>query len=206
MRGMKSLALAALMSLMVVVVSMRAVTAGVEPTPFLPEINQLGAVVNSLDSIHNRIEMVLALPPDDQTPGPDGTGVVNRLGAIDNKLALLNNIVYTIGAKVLAAPADEQKLAVAEAMVFVADAAEGIAGSIDNAILADDLYFDCMTALEMVRETALDLRDTALFWNLKIIEIPVDDCAAYDNQTDCENNGCTWSHDYGWCRSLKTVY
>lgn len=206
MRGMKSLALAALMSLMVVVVSMRVATAGVEPTPFLPEINQLGAVVNSLDMINNRIEMVLALPTDDQAPGPDGTGAVNRLGAIDNKLALLSNIVYTIGAVVLAAPADEQKLAVAEAMVFVADAAERIAGSIDNAVLPDDLYLDFITALEMVRESALDLRDTALFWNLKLIEIPVDDCANYDNQTDCENNGCTWSHDYGWCRSLNTVY
>jgi hypothetical protein len=207
MCGMKSLVLAVLMSLMVVIGSVQTATAGVEPSPFLPEINQLGAVVNSLDSIHNRIEMVLAIPPpDDQAPGPDVTGEVNRLEAIDNKLVLLNDMVYTIGEEVLAAPADEQKLAVAEAMVFVADAAEGIAGSIDYAVLPDDLHLDFKAALDMVLGSAMDLMATALFWNRQLSEIPVDDCADYENQTDCEFNGCLWLPDYGVCRSSMTVY
>ena len=93
MRSIKTLVLTSLAFLIVGGIMQMAI-AGVEPSPFRPEINQLGAVVNSLNSIHDQINRVLGKPPpDDSIPGPDINGVVNRLAAMDNKLYLLDDMV-----------------------------------------------------------------------------------------------------------------
>ena len=67
--------------------------AGVEPSPFQPEINQLGAVVNVLNSCLDRVQKVLDFPPNPIIPGPDLNGAVNRLEAIDRQVNSLNDFV-----------------------------------------------------------------------------------------------------------------
>jgi hypothetical protein len=62
--------------------------AGLEPTPFTPEINKLGAIENSLNSIDERIRAVLAIPPDDIIPAP-----VKKMDAMSYQLLLLNGFM-----------------------------------------------------------------------------------------------------------------
>lgn len=76
-------------------------TAGIEPSPFKPEINQLGAAVNILESADNRISKVMATPPDDIMPGPSLEGAVNRLGAINNQLNSVEDMINSLVAEVM---------------------------------------------------------------------------------------------------------
>ena len=65
--------------------------AGTEPSPFLPEINQLLAVANILNSADFRVGKSIAHPPDPCVPpdpcnSPDLNGAINRLEAISEQV------------------------------------------------------------------------------------------------------------------------
>lgn len=75
--------------------------AGIEPSPFKPEINQLGAAVNILNSADNRILKVMATPPDDTEPGPGLEGAVNRLAAINNQLYSVEDMINSLVTEVM---------------------------------------------------------------------------------------------------------
>jgi len=67
--------------------------AGVEPSPFQPEINQLEAVLNGLNSCLDRVQKVIAYPPNPILPSPNLNGAVNRLGAIAGQENSLNDFI-----------------------------------------------------------------------------------------------------------------
>ena len=83
-----------------------AATAGIEPSPFKPEINKLDAVSHNLASIYDRIEKVLDCPPGDQKSCPNVKGAVGRLYAINNKLLRLDGRVTSVADEVLDTPHD----------------------------------------------------------------------------------------------------
>lgn len=70
--------------------------AGFEPSPFQPEINQLGAAENILVSANSRIVRSMDHPPDPCCPSPDLEGAVNRLGAINTQLMSVDAMVTSI--------------------------------------------------------------------------------------------------------------
>jgi len=106
--------------------------AGIEPSPWKPEINKLNAVENNLRSIHERITRVLATPPDPWTPSPNVNGVVGRLSAMENQLLLVNGMLVSVMDEVLGNPPDpfvpEDML---PALEGVRAASQGIADSIN---------------------------------------------------------------------------
>ena len=65
------------------------VYAGFDPSPFQPEINELNAVVNELNSIEDRLQNTLALPAND-------VGLINQLETMTNELTLLTGRVETV--------------------------------------------------------------------------------------------------------------
>ena len=67
--------------------------AGTEPSPFQPEINQLGAAENILVSANKRIVKTMDHPPDPVVPSPNLNGALNRLGAINNQLVSVDDMV-----------------------------------------------------------------------------------------------------------------
>ena len=71
-------------------------SAGIEPEPFQPEINQLGALENILVSANSRINMAIENPPDPFTPSPDVNGAVNRMEAINNQLVSVDDMVRSM--------------------------------------------------------------------------------------------------------------
>ena len=71
--------------------------AGFEPSPFQPEINQLGAAQNILESIKHTTDKTLDNPPIEGVYGPNLTGALNKLKTTTKKL---NNVAGFISSNI----------------------------------------------------------------------------------------------------------
>jgi hypothetical protein len=108
--------------------------AGVEPSPFQPEINQLEAVINGLDSCLDRVQKVIAYPPNPILPSPNLNGAVNRLGAIAGQENSLNDfIANTILAVMGVEPSPFQpEDPIIQTLIRVGSASDAIAVAIEG--------------------------------------------------------------------------
>ena len=93
-----SLGLGAIVGVMFLTPAFDDARAGFEPSPFQPEINQLGAVANILHSADFRVAKSIAHPPDPCVPpdpcnSPDLNGAVNRLEAMNNQVSSADDMV-----------------------------------------------------------------------------------------------------------------
>lgn len=93
-----SLGLSVMLVVMFVTPTFNIARAGVEPSPFQPEINQLGAIANILQSADFRVAKSIAHPPEPCVPpdpcnSPDLNGAVNRLEAINNQVSSADDMV-----------------------------------------------------------------------------------------------------------------
>jgi hypothetical protein len=79
------------------------VEAGLDPSPFRPEINKLRAVENVLLAHFHHLDAVLAIPPDPYLPVP---ALVNQLDAIAFHVAMQEVRVVTVVNPVLGVPPD----------------------------------------------------------------------------------------------------
>ena len=176
--------------------SVQVVSAGVEPSPFTPQINQIVAVVNSLNSIHDQSNRILAILPNDILPSHNINKAVNRLGAMENKLYLLDNLVNIIGEEVMGIPADNkhEPTDVVTALDEVASSAGGIAERVTQflGLPPDDIHPDFLGALGLVREAALDVNETAMFYSGEIGGAPPFVCSDFTNEENCLLNNCLW--------------
>jgi hypothetical protein len=179
------------------------VLAGTEPSPFQPEINQLGAVENILDSAKFRIDMTMGHPPDPCVPPEpckDLNGDINRLAAIENQVASTNNMVGSMIVEVMGfepTPFREELVPPLEAIRGVA---EDIVGEIylfmDTEPESQAAEF--LEALGQVSDSAIMLIGTVDngIEQLKGEAIP---CGEITNSEDCTNTlGCFWD-DAGFC-------
>ena len=136
--------------------------AGLDPGPFKPEINKLGAIENSLNSIHERVKKVLGYPPDPYNPGPNVKGAVGRLYAMENQLELMNDFTLSVIEEVLDIPPDPViPVEVRPALEAVRDSAQGIADEIKAFLnIPPDPYIpEFSTALEAVQNSAQVIAD-----------------------------------------------
>ena len=151
MRMIKTLGLIALV-LTVGVGSTQMANAGIEPSPFKPEINKLNAFNNHLTAIQEIVNRVLACPPNGNIQG-----TVRRLSAMDRQLYLLDASVESLVEEVMGTQPDDQHdwNDVVPALTSVKDTAHEIVRSIDEP------YLDCspddqrlVDALEQISLTA----------------------------------------------------
>lgn len=173
--------------------------AGVEPSPFQPEINQLGAVTNSLNSCLDRVQKIISFPPNPVLSSPDLNGAINRLEAIDGQGNSLNDFVANTILSVMGV----------EPSPFKADLIPALesAGSISQAIV--DVIVDFFehppepgyeapesfrVALENVMFSAIDLTETI---ENGIIQLRSGECviSGYDEFACMENVTCSWVSD-----------
>ena len=108
-------------------------TAGTEPSPFTPQINQLGAAENILVSAGSRIVKAMDHPPDPVVPSPNLEGALNRLGAINKQLVSVDDMVASIIEEVMGLePSPFQPLAdLVPALSGVRNAAQAIVDEIE---------------------------------------------------------------------------
>jgi hypothetical protein len=194
MRMIKTLGLIALV-LTVVAGSTQMANAGVEPSPFKPEINKLNAFDNHLTAIQEIVNRVLACPPDGSM-----TGTVRRLSAMDRQLYLLDASLESLMEEVMGTQPDDQHdwNDVAPALTSVKDTAQGIVRSIDES------YLDCspddqrlVDALEQISLTADMLVENA---NQYIRDLSGEvDCGEL-TEGDCNSSPpCKWNEPTGTC-------
>jgi hypothetical protein len=168
--------------------------AGFEPSPFQPEINQLGAVANILHSADFRVANSIAHPPDPCVPpdpcnSPDLNGAVNRLAAISDQLSSADDMVSAINEVMGVEPSPFRK-DVIPALEVVRDAAGMIDGRVDAFIRVEPpLPLTYLDALGWVGHKASDVFVTA---QSGINEISSSLCATNETQADCEAAECLW--------------
>jgi len=178
--------------------------AGVEPSPFQPEINQLGAVENVINSTYERIVKVMDMPPVLDEPSPNVTSAVNRLEAIDKQLMSADDIIFSVIAEVMGVEPTPFREDLIPALEAVRDAALAIDNEIivflpptgaDGQILPE-LF---VTALTDVQVSAQNIATNTQDY-INQISLPDIDCTLYDNKEACEANpSCAWysSDDLG---------
>ena len=105
--------------------------AGIEPSPFKPEINKLGAVTNNLTSIHDRIIKVLSCPPGKRSRCSKINGAVNRLSAVEKQLIRKGVRITSVFENILSTPSDDIHPDTLLVLSEIRDAAQGISDSID---------------------------------------------------------------------------
>ncbi len=144
-----------------------AVLAGVEPSPFQPEINQLGAIANILYSADFRVAKSIAHPPDPCVPpdpcnSPDLNGAVNRLEAISNQVSSADDMVKAMIEEVMGfEPTPFRAGDLIPALEVVRDAGGVISARIGDFTPDSNLSMDYLEALEEIQDKASDVVETA---------------------------------------------
>lgn len=106
--------------------------AGIGTSPFQPEINQLGAAQNSLESIANRTTKTIDNPPIEGQASPALNGALNRLEAINKQLNSVRGFISSTVEAVLGIEPSPFREDVIPALEGVQGAAQGIADMIDE--------------------------------------------------------------------------
>jgi len=168
--------------------------AGVEPSPFQPEINQLGAVGNSLQSCLDRVEKVLAVLSDPSLPGHDINGVVNRMDAINGQMTSLDDFISSTISSVMGAEPSPFRTDLIPALQSVKAVSDVIAEDIDLAIAAHppEPGSELDQALKGVMFAADDLTATVL-QGIDEINGGPNVCAPNTmDEVACMGAGCNW--------------
>ena len=173
--------------------------AGLEPTPFRPEINQLGAAQNILESIKHGVEKTIENPPIEGVPSPNLNGALNKLETTDKKLTNVAGFISSIIDAVLGLEPSPFRVDVIPAVEGVQVAAQDIADSI-NAFLS--IPPDPMIPVAFINALGqvLGSAETLVSDTVQYIEqlqgagectFP---CIEHATQESCENPliGCVW--------------
>lgn len=174
-------------------------SAGVEPSPFQPQINQLGAVANILNAADFRVAKTLShppdpcVPPDPCEPGPDLNGVVNKLNAIDRQIMSADDMVFSMIEEVMGFDPTPFRTDLIPALEIVGDAAQGISDKVSTFIETqrEGLPVDFIDALWYVGNSALSMVETV---SNSIEQLQSGSgCSLYENQEDCvQGSSCVW--------------
>jgi methyl-accepting chemotaxis protein len=167
--------------------------AGTEPSPFKPNINQLGAVKNVLNSVKNRVEKVLSKPPDYSGSGASLKGTINRLEAIIEQLLSLDDKIFSIVEKVMGVEPTpfHPRSEVVPALENVRDSAQSIVDSIDVLPVAK-MPDESIWAVEDVRESAQDVANNTQSYINLFSDFTID-CDSITDKIECkEEPSCDW--------------
>jgi hypothetical protein len=180
-------------------------SAGVEPSPFQPEINQLGAIANILQSADFRVAKSIAHPPDPCVPpdpcnSPDLNGAVNRLEAINNQVSSADDMVKAMIEEVMGF---EPMPFRAGDLIPPLDFVRGVAEGIDTRIYAaplDSYAPEFGAALMDVADKASNVSATAQE-GIDLLMM----CSIHDSEAACVEHGCEWvqlAATPGYCTTL----
>lgn len=196
-----SLGLSLILGIMFLTPTFNIARAGVEPSPFQPEINQLGAIANILQSADFRVGKSIAHPPEPCVP-PEPckglNGAVNRLEAIDNQIGSADNMVQSMINEVMGFEPMPFHDLIAPLEV-VRDAAEGIVITI-GILPAGTAAPEFLWALGQVSDSAL-LLIVNVNEDIELLSGGTMECADYDSKETCSDAGCYWD-DIGECLPL----
>lgn len=180
--------------------------AGTEPSPFTPEINQLGAAQNILVSAGSRIVKGMDNPPDPAVPSPDLTGALKRLDAITNQLVSVDDMVVSLAEEVMGIdPSPFEPLTdIVPALSGVQNAAQAIVDEIEARMGVEPSPFvpAYEDGLRIVQSSAQTISTHTQNY---IDQISCDvNCLAIESPAECESYVCcVWipsdNPELGYC-------
>jgi hypothetical protein len=133
------------------------VFAGVEPSPWQPQINQLNAVANNLAEINRHVDKIIIRAGVEPTPWQPQ---VNQLEAMAHQLQVLNGRASAV-LEVLGVPPDDDR--VLDALQEVSDGAQAIVTDIRLSTPPDDDRIrDALQEVSNGAQAIVDLVDTFL--------------------------------------------
>ncbi|MBT8089975.1 MAG: hypothetical protein KJO01_07185 [Gammaproteobacteria bacterium] len=191
-------------------------TAGVEPSPFQPEINQLGAAENILVSANSRIIKAMDHPPDPVVPSPNLNGALNRLDAINRQLVSVDDMVASMIEEVMGfEPSPFHPLSeIVPAIAGVQGAALNIVEEIDARLGFEPTPFvpEFEAKLLSVQSSAQGIETNTQNY-INQIDCDPNACMGIDSRTECESIVCcVWistdnneDPDFGYC-DIDTDY
>jgi len=169
--------------------------AGIEPSPFQPEINQLGSAQNILISADNRIVKVMGIPPDPYEPSPDLNGALNRLKAINKQVNNVRGFISNTVEAVMGFDPSPFREDVIPALEEVRAASQGIVDKI-NAYLSypPDPYIpvEFINALGGVLDSANIIVNETIQYIQQLQGECTLPCTEHTTQAGCESIGCVW--------------
>lgn len=171
------------------------VMAGVEPSPFQPEINQLGAVANILNSAEFRIVKTMGVPPEPCVP-PDPCkgldGDVNRLAAINGQVSSAQYMIESMIEEVMGVEPSPFWGDLVAPLQVVRGVAQGIADGIDEQLgeYGLNVAVEFIDALESVSGSAVNLVHAVDVGIRALSESP--ECSEILDEDYCVESGCYW--------------
>jgi len=173
------------------------VMAGVEPSPFQPEINQLGAVANILDSAEFRIVKTMSVPPEPCVP-PDPCkslyGDVNRLEAINGQVYSAHYMIISMIEEVMGVEPSPFRADLVAPLEVVGGVAEEIVTKIELFGSPGNVPEEFILALQSVSESAALVVSTVTDGILLLSQDP--ECVDITDQEYCNSiEGCVWIID-----------
>lgn len=164
-----------------------------EPSPFKPNINQLGAVENVLNSVKNRLEKVFSKPPDYSVSRASLKGTINKLEAITEQLLSLDDNIFSIVERIVGVEPSpfHTRSEVVPALENVRDAAQSIVDSIDDEPEAK-MPDESIWAVEDIQVSAQTVADNTQFYINLFSDFAID-CGSITVITEClEEPSCEW--------------
>ena len=173
------------------------VVAGVEPSPFQPEINQLGAVANILNSAEFRIVKTMSAPPEACVP-PDPCkglyGDINRLEAINGQVYSAHYMIISMIEEVMGVEPSPFRGDLVAPLEVVGGVAEEIVERIEQFGSPGSVPEEFVLALRSVSESATLVVSAVADGILLLSQDP--ECVDVSDQAYCDSIvGCLWIYD-----------
>lgn len=129
--------------------------AGFEQSPFRPEINQLEAAVNIINSDNNRVIQMVVSPPEYGLSSPNLNGALNRAEAVYRQLESVNGFISDIVYSVMGVDQSPFRKDIVPELENARDAAQTLVNSIeDNPLEVGEVPDEFIHAVGNVRTVA----------------------------------------------------
>jgi hypothetical protein len=138
-----------------------AATAGIEPSPFKPEINKLYASENMLSVIENVVTITIANPPVDGAPSPNLNGALNKLATTDIRVGSVSGFITSIYEEVMGTEPSPFRIDLVPAFEAVKGAAQDIVDVIGRYVPPGEVPSQFIEALGSVKGSAQIIVDNA---------------------------------------------
>jgi hypothetical protein len=173
------------------------VMAGIEPSPFQPQINQLNASENILSSIEQVVTITIENPPIEGQPSPNLTGALNKLEATDVRVTSVSGFITSIYEEVMGTEPSPFRADIVPALEYVKMAAEDIVNAIARYAPPAGVPQQFIDALGAVGFSAQGIVDDVQLYIEILTGTPPIDCAGIHDEVTCNDTGgaCVWYTD-----------
>jgi len=177
--------------------------AGIEPSPFTPEINQCNAAVNMLEATDHKLNLTLDKA---SIEGVNITGILNQLESTDKRIVSVGSFIDSIFADIAAVMGTEPSPFNDPDLIAAFEAVKLAALQVVATAASAEVPSQFIEALEQLNFTAVALVDnvTAYIGELS----PVSDCSEVDcslwTGDACIGPCCVWNSYEEVCYDYPT--